>query len=535
MSKKNKHIAPKIATATKPAATAVRDKKPLLLPILPLFFIATWVWSSFYYGSVYHIAREYSFWSMDMRQLQFIMNQPYAPLRYVGRALLQLWQWPWAGGLLLSGILTVISWLVGYCMRLRPALRPVQYLPALAYIGIVSYNGINAFFEAEAGLLMGVPFLALLILSIWGIIIRSFSRKPVPALIGIPHDEAPRQNRLQLAVIVLGFAAIVSLTEMTRPYNRVICRIMAMYEQQDWNGIQKVARENAELSYRPIACYYAISLLHTGQIAERMYDIRLDYDSLYLHGMDHQHNNASCLYLPEGNYHGGFIESSIHAAMEQMVMTGPTLRLLKIQIKCALMRGEWELAKKYLRILKDVPFEGEFISKYEPMVGHDELVNADREMAKIRLTEPIHDSFENQYQQPLFMGYNLALTEGRSTDALINSLCVCLYTKLMPQFMARLEPIAGTTPPEIITDGILLASNKQPGIEQNFQGMNFRIGRIQSFMEATQQYMSDRPGHARELFNKYKGYYPYYYFFGNLKATKKGYTGANTTSNSGVN
>ena len=46
--------------------------------------------------------------------------------------------------------------------------------------------------------------------------------------------------------------------------------------------------------------------------------------------------------------------------------------------------------------------------------------------------------------------------------------------------------------------------------------------------------MSDRPGHAYELFGKYKGYYPYYYFFGNLKATKKGYTGQ-VTSNSGVN
>ena len=39
---------------------------------------------------------------------------------------------------------------------------------------------------------------------------------------------------------------------------------------------------------------------------------------------------------------------------------------------------------------------------------------------------------------------------------------------------------------------------------------------------------------AYELFGKYKGYYPYYYFFGNLKATKKGYTGL-STSNSGVN
>ena len=46
--------------------------------------------------------------------------------------------------------------------------------------------------------------------------------------------------------------------------------------------------------------------------------------------------------------------------------------------------------------------------------------------------------------------------------------------------------------------------------------------------------MKDRPGNAYKLFEKYKGYYPYYYFFGNLKATKKGYTGE-AKSASGVN
>jgi hypothetical protein len=104
----------------------------------------------------------------------------------------------------------------------------------------------------------------------------------------------------------------------------------------------------------------------------------------------------------------------------------------------------------------------------------------------------------------------------------------------MPAFLSRLEPIMGSTPPDIIADGILLASAKSPGLENRFTGLNMRVPRIQNFMQQIQPYLSDRPGNAYELFGKYKGYYPYYYFFGNLKATKKGYTGQ-TTSNSGVN
>lgn len=51
------------------------------------------------------------------------------------------------------------------------------------------------------------------------------------------------------------------------------------------------------------------------------------------------------------------------------------------------------------------------MEKYQAMVNNPEKVNADSEMARLRLTEPIHDSFENQYQQPFFMGYNLNLVE----------------------------------------------------------------------------------------------------------------------------
>jgi len=43
-----------------------------------------------------------------------------------------------------------------------------------------------------------------------------------------------------------------------------------------------------------------------------------------------------------------------------------------------------------------------------------------------------------------------------------------------------------------------------------------------------------RAEHALELLPKWKGYYPYYYFFGNLKATKRKDNNAGT-SNQGVN
>lgn len=519
--------------APAPAPAPAKPKRKWLLPVIPLFFLMIWGWAWLYYGDVLRIAREESFWVCDASQMKFLLDQSYGSLWYVGRMLLQLFRYPLLGGLMLAAMLSACSWLVGYWLRLSPRWRWVQYLPVLAYLGFVSYLGLDIFYETETGRLLGIPVMALAVLAVGGVLIRCFSRKPSPAFVRVPKDETPRQNRVQLAVCLAGMLAVVAFTQWQRPYLRVITKMMVAQKNQDWQTIQETARAHATQSNRPMAAYYAMALVQTDQVGERVYDIRLDYDSLFVHGWDGHHNNALNLYQPEGDYYAGLVETCYHHCYEQMMMSGPTVAKLELMTKCALLRNEWQLARKYLRILGDVPFEGAFCEKYGPMVEHNERVNADPEMALVRMLEPLHDSFENLYQQPIFMGYNLRLYEGRSMNALKNSLAVCLYTKLMPDFTARLEPLRGTMPPENFADGILLVAAKQPQLEKMFTGLDFRATRLGGFMSEVQPYMKDRPGNAKKLFEKYKGYYPYYYFFGNLKATKKKTT--TSTSNSGVN
>ena len=353
--------------------------------------------------------------------------------------------------------------------------------------------------------------------------IASFSRKKSPAFIGIPKDETPLQNRMQLLAVVAVFAVQAVVTEVWRPYNRVIAHMNVDLLNSDWKGIMETARKNADMSYRPIAANYAIALVNTNQICERLYDIRLDYDSLYVHRRNTvpSNNNALMLYQEDCDYYAGFMQTCIHHAMERMTMIGPNIHSMELLAKCALMTGEWEVARKYLRILSDVPFEKEFVEKYSAYVGKPEAVNADKEMAFIRQLEPVNDSFENEYQQPTFLGYNAALTEGRSKNALLNSLAVCMYSKSMPAFMMRTRPLEGTLPPENVADALCLMISKDEGIVHRFPSMEFRHQKLASKISEMKPYMKDRPKYARELFPRYKGYYPYYYFFGNLKATRK--------------
>lgn len=520
---------PRPAAAATPAKPeAPKAHRTWRLPVMLLFFVATWVWAAAYYGPVMRICREYSFWVANPEQMKFVLDLEGGWLWYVGRMLLQTFRYPWLGGLLLAALLSLSSWMLGTLLRLAPRWRWMQYVPALAYMGWMTYSGLDLFFESETGRVVGLPALAFVLLALVSLCAAAV-RWGRPVLI-----ESGQGALRSLAVIGVGFLCLVGFNQWQRPYVKVISEMMIAQYNQDWGKVQKIARSQGDMSNRPMAAYYAIALVHTDQIVDRLYDIRFEYDTLHVHGYDGAKNTAVAFYLPEGSYHGGFMLACIHQCMEQMVMSGPSMRLLHLSIKAALMRGEWELAEKYFRILEDVPFERDFIQKYRPMVRHMDRVNADPEMAKIRLTEPLHDSYENMYQSPTFLGYNLRLTEGRSINALYNSLAVCLYTKLLNDFVYRLDALRGTMPPENIADGILLATNNYPGLDKNFQNMNLRQPRIQGFMNVIQPYMQDRAGHADELFTRYRGYYPYYYFFENLRATnasQKGYV----SSSAGIN
>lgn len=555
--------------APKPVNTSRKEEEKRkkhwpLLPIPVVAFVLIWIWAGIWQGDVFRMAREYSFFAPDETLMQFELCKPYGMLWTLGRCLLMTFRSPLLGGALLALILTLGCWLLGYAMRLSPRWRWIQWLPLSLYTCLFAYNGLNNYFEAETGMLMGIPCAILAILLVWGIIIRSFSRKKVPAFIRIPWDETPADNYTQLGVVLLvGLIPSIIYGQLERDYVRPIASMQVSNMQQDWEKTIKTAEANAEMSYRPFAAHYAIALVQTNQITDRLFNIRLDYDSLHIQGFNGDRQNALNMYLMECDLHAGLVQTAYHHAMENMAMEGPTLRNLKMLCKTALLRGEWELADKYLTIIGKVPFEGDFVDKYRPMLHHTELVNSDPEFAVIRQTEPMHDNFENRFIQPVFLGYNAALTEGRSISALYNSLMVNIYTKTMPDFLMRCQGLEGGTQPASISQALVLMSSKYPEVFQHFSSLAYYQGDLQNFITETSQYIQARPGiteeekrellamgitpsgsdslissenralHARELFPRYKGYYPYYYFFGNLKATKKKET--RESSNAGVN
>lgn len=539
MSKPNRKQAPASPLPKPRKSKSSQSWKSVLLPPTVVFFVAVWLWGWLWYGDVLRIAREYSFWSSDPLLMHYLDGRPWSSLWWAGQALLQLYRWPAVGALVVALFVSGSTWLLGYCLRLRGWWRLLQYLPAAFALSLTAYLGFDLFFETETGTILGIPLLCFLVLLILAMVIRSFAHgHTFPSLIRPPKDETPGQNRAQLALIVAIMALTMGISQILRPDVRVTTRMQRQILEQDWKGVIETAHNHAELSYRPIAAFYAIALVQTGQQATRLFDIRLDYDDPYLHGYNGSTTNAANYYLMECDLHAGLVQTAIHHAMEHLTMNGPTLRSLKTLAKCALLKGEWQVADKYLRILQHVPFENDFVDKYSAMLRDTSLVDKDPEFAMIRLTEPLHDNFENFLNQPTFLGYNATLLEGRSMNALWNSLVVHIYTKTMPQFIFACRPMQGTTPPQTLAEALILMSSKHPEVMKLYPGLEYNRARLLTFMQEVKPFMGSyesRAAHARELFPKWKGYYPYYYFFGNLKNTR-GHTKENEgSSNQGVN
>ena len=563
-------------------------------PPLVVMFIAVWLWAAFFYGPVLRVAREFSFWAPDDTVMYFMQGRTWGGLWIAGRALLMLYRWPVLGGLLTALMVTLTTHLLGYCLRLRGWWKLLQYLPALLYLGLTAYAGFDLFFQAEPGIFMGVPALCTLVTAVTALIIRSFSRKPFPWLWQPERwadDVSPRKrNALTATMLAAALLPVVAATLVTqtlrrdvRVVTRMQCELLTLEQtgeatdyMQHWANMQDIARSNTSLSTRTIAAYYAMATVMRGEQGSRMFDIRMEYDDPWMHGFskgslssllpsaeemnDSIANKSTVLrkiasgvgsasnnyYTPECDYHAGLVQTAIHHAMEEMTMNGPTLRTLKLLTKCALLKGEREVARKYLRILREVPFEGDFVRKYSAMAEHPEKADEDLEFKTVRLTEPVRNGFENVFVQPVFLGYNAALTEGKSVNALWNSLTVQIYTKNMPNFIDRVMSLQNTTLPESYAQALCIYGVKHPEVVKHFPGAEMETVPFNAFVQDIKGHVKDENGkdirkeEAYGLFRKYhkelggRGYYPLYYYFGNLKATKKKPT-TSAPSQGGVN
>lgn len=500
-----------------------------IYPIL-LIFALLWIFAGVIYSDVFYMSEQSSFFAFNKMQMRFILQQPFGAVAVIGRFALLSFHYPWLGSFIFSFLLTAITILTTYVFRLKKYWRIIAVLLPFGFILWLLALGLSICYNHEPSVVFSIPIVAFILLLLLSVIRYIFNRrrhiKQVSSFENKHSFWAFNATIIALSCVVY-FMAIFSNQNV-----RLTCQMQRQMLQQDWQGMVKTALKSSHPT-RAIAAYYAIALTQTDQICDRLFDLSYNYKDMGLRTRDGLYDTGTNYYQSDCCFYSGLLCTSYHFAMERMVSDGPTIYMLKRLALCAMLNGENNLSKKYLEILRTVPFEQNFVDQVQPLIGDAKSINNNSEYKHIVQLIPMVNTFEQVFQAPIFIGYNVVITTGRSMAALQNSIAACLYAKDMEQFALHVQPLAGSNYiPRSVSDAVTMQQTKNQKLAQSFPADQWGIQQLNSFLLEAKNYSTDRESGRDKLFKQFRNYYPYYYYFENLPTNKEG---ADKKEKGGVN
>lgn len=206
----------------------------------------------------------------------------------------------------------------------------------------------------------------------------SFARSPKTVLL------KSKQALLLIALQIICVAGIV-LCEFGADFDdynyHAEFRIYRAIDENRWqDALEEVGAVPGDPT-REILMLRDIALNRSGKIGDYMFKYNnmskapYVYDSLDVHMAQ---TNSPLVYL---NY--ARLNFATRWCIENSVEHGFSYDSYKILTRCALVAGEYDLARKYINILKKTLYYKDWAEKYEPMIGNPKLIEESPELSFI--------------------------------------------------------------------------------------------------------------------------------------------------------
>lgn len=514
------------AAASKAVSLATTSRMTYGIGFLLLAVFCCWT-----YGDVFrHIALD-DFVCSDAEAMTYVRRQSMGSLYWGARYVLLVFKNQWLGGILMAALLTLTAWLFDRCVSRRVvAFCGLGFLPVVCLLSWMVYRGYNLFFRCDVSTFVIwtlALFLVALIVGAVGWLVNHGKQAVV---------SGGRLARCPVAAIValLLYGGLTWQAIVPGENVRVSCRMQNLQEEQEWQAMAEAARTCTQPS-RSVAAYYVIALVQQNQLLERVFDIPYNYPDIELD--DVGGNDEGVNYIADCNFYAGIPNAAYHTSMENLVMEGPRLRAFKRMVKCSIISGEDALARRYLNLISKVPFEQAFVEKYSAYVGHPDVYSKDPEFANVIALYPREQRFEQNYRQPVFLGYNVGLLSG-TDQTLVTSVATCMYSKDLNNLLVRTNFLQQKISlPLVVQQSIAIASLNREGLLDNYpqvkaNGMLMTeltrfINDSRPFLDRQREAADDkakdavRKEMAEALRADWLGSYYYYYYCGNIDQTVK--------------
>ena len=490
-------------------------------------FIVSWLAFTLFYGDVFQMARSSSFFAFNRVLMSPVAEKPGGLVWLAGRMLLCLFAKRWLGGLIMALMFTSGAWFFGQLLRLSPRWAFLQYLPFNAWFAYLVWLGFDAYIYAEPGKMLGVPFVFWLVIGILYALVRIFkpaNRQTEPLSAYITSSGT--------TVLLLGLVWVYGM--YLRPYVLATARLQKLLQNERYEEMIETA-EAYNGSNRQVAAYHAIALHHTGGLLDGLFQIRYDFEPIKLTNWYGKPSLGTAIYSAELDFHAGLLQTAYRKDMERIVFDGLSTSRLKRMICCAVLRNETNLALRYLHVLAQQPFERAFVRRLYAMAVNPDLIRNDATLLFIRRLVPAQDTFESYLPEPSYIGYYISLQKARNKVQRDACTAAALYTKNLPLFVYRAkEHVAQKPLPLSVGDGLGLSYVQGIIPKDNAAGLEPYAARAQMFLnEAGKEAIQNGEDKNRNLFNKYRGSYLYYYYFGNRPSDEP--VSTEETSKGGIN
>ncbi len=454
-------------------------------------------------------------------------------LTWVARYLTQFFYYPWLGSTILILFWVAIYWMTIWMFDIKGKWSFLALiLPMLLLYHLLDYG-----YWIYYAKIPGIPFRLTLttifcLLFTWGVLLLTrrfnFSWK-VKGLIVCS---------LLMLILVIGnwlwptslwryndrfrHSILTTLTDKNFKHELRMYRALDEFRFED--VVKEMPQEGEEAPTNLMVLYKNIALMHTGQM-DKMFEtgncgIKPEVN-------DSLHIRISLLGAPLIYYMFGQINYSYRWAMENSVQYGLSFRSLKMMIRTALFNQEFEVAAKYIAMLKNSTFHRQWALEHEAWMMNSTNFYQSQDYLTIA---PLLENEENRLDgddglcEQFLLEYFSDLSHANTPLMEDVTLCMSLWAKDYYAFCVHFYDYVHSNPnrpiPPLYQEGAILLGNAEesPITLDGFRFDDLVANKYNSFVQdynQLQQQGVDEQEMGRRLKPLYGNTYWWYYYFYN--------------------
>lgn len=348
--------------------------------------------------------------------------------------------------LVTGGFVWIYLWMTALTMVLQWNKKAlINGLVLLTFLSVTFYISMHFIYFQSIKTLLLYPFSTVVEgvkFEVYFTIVGTIAFLPLLAKVKIALPKKLREARVAFyfitfpnLVLALGTIGIIQFDRKTRDYFEV----ERLFSQEKYSEV--ISYNTAHPSLNTLTIFLNnVALCETGKLNDQLFHFpqKPDGSTLFLKWeMQGEVLRRGAYFY----YAIGMVNEAQRWAFENMVMKGHTSEGLKMLIKTSLINGNYEMASKYISILKNTLFYKKDAARFEQFLFNDKLVGSDPDLGEKQKIKVKSDFFVIS-EDPYINVERILATDSLNRKAMDYKLAFLLLkkdVKSIAQLLPKLE------------------------------------------------------------------------------------------------